>query len=291
MTMKRLGYDVATNDTGDVEITFSLPNGYQHTKEKNFKVGYTAWESGDFYVSWLDPLKNVDELWVPNQYTKSVFQPWVEKEIQVFPHGVDPVWSPKQRERGKKVRYLHIGYPAVRKNLQLAVEGFLEVFGPDSKDAELIIKCYGEHTPPNIPKDDSIKIISETMTTDNLVKLFHSCDVLLYPSMGEGFGMLPLQALATGMPAIVTEGWADYLWLAPKLGVKSLYGEHGEGRRHPGDMFVPDREDFVNKIKQSYEEIDNLQSEYLEISKDIHKHYSWDFVVSEFFKSFENRYI
>ncbi len=40
--------------------------------------------------------------------------------------------------------------------------------------------------------------------------MYHQHDVMIYPTYGEGFGFIPFQALATGMPVISTHEWADY---------------------------------------------------------------------------------
>ena len=49
----------------------------------------------------------------------------------------------------------------------------------------------------------NVRHIKENLTLEHLISLFHYHDILIYPSEGEGFGLIPLQALATGMPVIL----------------------------------------------------------------------------------------
>jgi glycosyltransferase involved in cell wall biosynthesis len=117
----------------------------------------------------------------------------------------------------------------------------------------------------------------------------HEHDVLLYPSWGEGFGLIPLQALATGMPVILTSGWADYDYYMPDLNIKSKLTYNPWQQTHPGKMFKPDFEDFKNKIKYAEENIEMLFDRHYNSALDIHKNWSWEKVVKDHFDSVEAR--
>ncbi len=49
-------------------------------------------------------------------------------------------------------------------------------------------------------------LIDEELTSDELAALYRACDVLVHPYRGEGFAMPVLEAMACGLPAIVTGG-------------------------------------------------------------------------------------
>lgn len=93
------------------------------------------------------------------------------------------------------------------------------MFG-NNPDYQLTIKSHHFHSIRVYDKDgrffnpedlySNIKAINEDYSVEQLVALYHSHDVLIYPSWGEGFGFIPLQALATGMPTICTYDWAQY---------------------------------------------------------------------------------
>src|SRR5262249_29252024 len=49
-----------------------------------------------------------------------------------------------------------------------------------------------------------IEYLSQTLTPDELASLYGSCDCLVQPYRGEGFGLPIAEAMACGVPAIVT---------------------------------------------------------------------------------------
>ena len=51
-----------------------------------------------------------------------------------------------------------------------------------------------------------IVLIDDDLTTEDLAALYRSCDVLVHPYRGEGFAMPVLEAMASALPVIVTEG-------------------------------------------------------------------------------------
>ena len=51
-----------------------------------------------------------------------------------------------------------------------------------------------------------IELIDDELSADELAALYRSCDVLVAPYRGEGFAMPVLEAMACGLPVIVTAG-------------------------------------------------------------------------------------
>jgi hypothetical protein len=76
----------------------------------------------------------------------------------------------------------------------------------------------------------------------DLVKMYYDHDVLIYPSYGEGFGLIPLQALATGMPVVSTYEWAPYRQYLITLEAQTFTSPWFF---HPGKMYTPDYEHLV----------------------------------------------
>ena len=117
-------------------------------------------------------------------------------------------------------------------------------------DVTLVLKDFGangiyrnagrepirEHSPSGaLPR---IVLIDEDLSTDELAALYRACDVLVHPYRGEGFAMPVLEAMACGLPAIVTAGGptdeflpADAGWRIDARPVPVRRGPH----RHAGD--------------------------------------------------------
>jgi glycosyltransferase involved in cell wall biosynthesis len=297
--LTKLGYSVMTNKIpADVEINFIQPHLYQFFDDKSIRVGYTPWEStllpsdeGD----WIEPMQNCHEVWAPNHFTKNVFEENGVKDVKVFSHGVDDTFSPRERSLKYKLRFLHVGHPALRKGLADTIDSFLDLFAGNN-DVELVIKGYKNSDktfkiPDKAYKEPNIKIILDNLNYTQLADLFGSCHVLLYPSWGEGFGLIPLQSMATGMPSIFTSGWADYEYLASDLSIKSSLHKSPWQILHPGEMFKPDLNDFKEKILMVYKNPEHYLREFEIKSHEIHKDWNWLSTVEKFFNEFKGRWV
>src|SRR5204863_3469458 len=63
-----------------------------------------------------------------------------------------------------------------------------------------------------------VELIQDELDTDALVELYRSCDVLVHPYRGEGFAMPVLEAMACGLPVIVTAGGPTDEFCPPEAG-------------------------------------------------------------------------
>jgi glycosyltransferase involved in cell wall biosynthesis len=288
-TMAKLGYPVVTNRKSKVEIAFCHPNFYQFAGDSSYKVGYTAWESTELQHGWEEKISGLDELWVPNSFCKNVFEPYTDKKITVFPHGVSPNFSPQKRKVLDKFIFLHIGFPAIRKNLPETVSAFLELYAGRS-DVELWIKGYDTST--IFTTEKNIKLISGHMTYDQIISLMQSAHALVYPSWGEGFGLIPLQAMATGLPTIITDGWADYQYLTDLVVSSKLHKSPWQDI-HPGMMFKPNFDSLVSNMDDLYKNYEKYSESSYNKTEYIHSEWSWNNKVSkhfqEFFKNFYDK--
>ncbi len=287
-TINETKHKILMDREADVEFNFTHPNFYKFSESpQSVKAGYVAWESTEIQDGWQEIINDkCDELWVPNKFTKDVFSKFYDKEIYVFPHGVDERFTPHRRTVEGPFKFLHIGYPALRKNLPDVVKAFLQLY-KGNMDYHLTIKTYEgaefESEEPNIT------VIGRDMTYSNLIKLMHEHHVFLYPSWGEGFGLMPLQTMATGMPTITTGEWCDYSKYAQDLIISSDLVESPWQKWHPGKQYKPNYDDFVELIKHTVNNYDNLSNNQFDIAPQIHKEYNWNRVVTEHFDNVESR--
>jgi glycosyltransferase involved in cell wall biosynthesis len=164
----------------------------------------------------------------------------------------------------------------------MVLDAFRDAFG-DREDVHLTIKAHYNSTvrgPNNAHPDKAYKnvsVINSELDTDALVDLVHRHHVMVYPSYGEGFGFIPLQAMATGMPTICTEAWAPYKRFLPEeLRLNSFLAASPWEHIHPGKMFHPDHKDLVEKMKYADENFNRLAATAFALAPRIHKEYSWD---------------
>jgi|688.fasta_scaffold13481_12 glycosyltransferase involved in cell wall biosynthesis len=286
-TKHTVGYSLPN---ADLEIFFGHAEDYKYINPKSYKVGYTAWESTQFPSNWIESgnLDIVDEFWVPNKFCKDVFKQYTDKDVHIFRHGLDKTFQPQEREVTDTIKFIHIGYPAYRKNLYDTVNAFLELYS-GRKDVTLTIKGYQHVQLPEFDNEPNINVIGETYTSFEMIKLLKEHHALIYPSWGEGFGLIPLQTLGTGMPSIVSGGWCDYPEYVGELMVKSTLTHNPFTIAHPGFMYKVDYEDLVKTMLYTEKNIETLLPQYYDQAPKIHKEYSWDDIVTEYFDNVAKR--
>lgn len=291
-SLKELGHVVYyQNPKCPVQLNFTQPYTYKLHKGQ-YQIGYTPWESTLIPDKWQEGLNAVDEIWTTSNWCKDVFEENGFKNIKVFPHGIKNIWIPKKRivEDKKPLKFLHIGEPAPRKAGQLVVDTFIKIFG-NNPEYHLTVKAhntssirvYDPHskrerlTSPDIYKN--ITLITEEYSEEQLVKLYHDHHVLVYPSWGEGFGFIPLQALATGMPTICTAAWAHYKNYLGPLALKSELTDEPLPKTvphpHIGKMFKPDADHIEEQMVFAAVNFKAMSGYYFSQAEHIHKEYNW----------------
>lgn len=282
-SLQALGHDVPFKDrTAPVQIHFSQPVWYDFYPEQ-YKIGYTPWESSELPVGWLEEFNALDELWTPSPLIAKWYrEAGVEVPIKVYEHGVDKIWTPKRRRRGDKLKFLHVGEPAPRKGGQMTLDAFREAFG-DRTDVHLTIKAFGrnntrapglERSPQKAYKN--VSLITREYSEEELVFLHHNHDALVYPGWGEGFGLIPIQALATGMPTICTGAWAPYSrFILPELTLSSKLVDSPWPQVHNGKMFEPSYDDLVKAFLSIDSNYDMLAGRSFKNSFNVVTEYDW----------------
>jgi glycosyltransferase involved in cell wall biosynthesis len=138
-------------------------------------------------------------------------------QVRVVYHGVDPIFqenvaSDKVMEFRRRLApdgsrlLLHVGLNAPYKNVE-SVLRVLHVLNNRLAESVRLVKVGHEFTP------SQRKLIEELGLADRIVHLgklersdlavaYHSSDVLLFPSIYEGFGWPPLEAMSAGTPVV-----------------------------------------------------------------------------------------
>ena len=285
-TLNSSGFECNIIDSSaPVAIGMGYPSDYKFYPGQ-YRIGYTAWESTKLKPEWFDIMSNCDEIWATSSWTARVFKKQLGRDdVHVYPHGITHDWTPKERNSYDVFRFLHIGEPQIRKNGQLVVDAFVELFGNDPS-YQLVMKCGGINTTRVYAPDGSIlggpdakysniRILTESLTHKQMIELYHLCNVMVYPSAGEGFGFIPLQALATGMPTISTWQWAEYKdFITIKL--KSSLSESIHEVIHPGLTYNVEKEELKKAMLESVENYRSLHKDALNNVGIIHEKFDWD---------------
>lgn len=177
---------------------------------------FTMWETDVVPPHFRDHLSQFKKVLVPCEHNRVVFSQWHEDVVTV-PLGVDTaLWAPAEQEPNKKLRILAGGSHWIRKGLDAVIRAFLEVNPPN---CELVIKTIPDVI-GEIPalSDPRITVIVDYLSPKLERKLYRSADLFIAASRGEGWGLMPLQAITAGIPTLVsdTSGHREFLHLATR---------------------------------------------------------------------------
>jgi glycosyltransferase involved in cell wall biosynthesis len=181
--------------------------------ETRFRILYTMFESSKIPEDWIEILKLADMVLVPSKWCQKVFQ---ESGIttKVIPLGYnDKVFRYIPRPVRKPFTFLH--YDAFN-----ARKGHFEVFNAFNKafegnpDVKMIFKTTREQisVPLSPSQYPNIEVIYGDVPQQELYNIMERADGFVFPSRGEGFGLTPLEAMATGLPTIIpnAHGMSEY---------------------------------------------------------------------------------
>jgi glycosyltransferase involved in cell wall biosynthesis len=285
LALQRLGHTTPfQNPAAPIGLAFTQPY-YFKFHENQYKIGYTPWESTEPHDGWVDSINQMDEFWTTSDWCLNVFKnAGVKVPMHVFEHGISSDWAPYRRKPGGVLKFLHHGEPATRKCGQMTLDAFSDLFGNDDRYS-LTIKSNGPPTARAKLPDGSIigapdrysnvRINKTALDIQDLVSLYYSHDVLIYPSFGEGFGFIPLQALATGMPVIFNTTWAPYRRFSTGLEISDREVESPWPLIHPGNMLEPSYESLKAQMREVANNFESHLDKAITQAPEIHEQYDW----------------
>jgi starch synthase len=142
---------------------------------------------------------------VPSRYAESTIREFYpHKDIARAPYGVDAeFWTPGQTNKAPgPLRFIYAGHASLRKGTPLLIDAWSKA---KLRDAELVIvgpwilaDSKRRSLPPGIKW-------SPPCSPQALRDQYRKSDVFVFPSFAEGFGLVLLEAMACGLPAIASE--------------------------------------------------------------------------------------
>jgi len=168
-----------------------------------YKIIYTMFESSKMPDDWGEYLRKANLVIVPSEFCRMSMLNQFGIDPVVIPLGYDQeVYKFVKRKRDQRkdpFTFLHYDAFKNRKGWDLILKAFNEEFGK-TDFVKLIFKTTLKQA---VPLDyDNIETIKGDFGNDEMMKLIGKADCFVYPSRGEGFGLPPLEAMATGIPTI-----------------------------------------------------------------------------------------
>jgi glycosyltransferase involved in cell wall biosynthesis len=176
-------------------------------------IAYTMFEADRLPESWVAAINACAACLVPSAWCREVFlENGVSVPITVAPWGVDPdaYWFIDRASvslanaEARPYTFLWSGTPDLRKGWDVAYRAFRFAFG-DRADVQLLMH-FREALPGN-PRftDPNVRALVTKLDLYQWRSLLTHADCFVFPSRGEGWGLPPREAAATGLPTIVTD--------------------------------------------------------------------------------------
>lgn len=180
------------------------------------------------------------------------------------PVHLEPFWDiANERTTDRPIkRFLHVSSCFPRKGVDVLLEAWAKAFSA-SDEVELIIKTF-----PN-PHNDAeaqlaalrkrtsslarVTIVNQDMESEELREFYASADAMVLPSRGEGYNLPALEAMASGLPLIVTAQGGQRDFCGPEQGrlVRYRFARSTSHVQGSHAMWLePDVDDLANALRE-----------------------------------------
>jgi glycosyltransferase involved in cell wall biosynthesis len=298
---------INTSQPDDINISFVAAN--IHEFFKGTIIQWIVFESTRIPEHILQVLHPADQVWVPSTWGKNVLLEHgiARDRIYVVPEGVDgkmfhnfgrKIWTD-----ARPFRFLMIGKYEDRKSFDETLEAFAQTHG-NRPDLELVIKSsYFTNQDQKLQqlrnKIDSlgltnVQVLWGEMTKNQIADLYRSCDVFVFPSKGEGWGLPLIEAAASGMTIITTKysGQTEFLENIPSsvLGVDYVLTDitcpeyqryYPDSTNNWGQWARPDVFSIAACMQAACREYKKLYKNAQKNSGIIRNHHGWDMSVDQ----------
>lgn len=123
-----------------------------------------------------------------------------DKEIEVIHNGVDiDKFHPCPRRQGHKIKVLFCGNLTKRKGANL-----LPKIAAKLEPGIEIIYTQGLRTKYSLPQIENMRNIG-SISYENMPSIYQQADILIFPTVREGFGLAVAEAMACGLPIVATD--------------------------------------------------------------------------------------
>lgn len=178
----------------------------------------TMWEATGVPPGFRENVHEPDTIIVPSEQNRELFSHW-HNNVKKVPLGIDPErWHYTERpEIGAEFVFMTAGQ-GLRKGIDVAVKAFTTVFGefePSAAHPRPVLVVKDRYRMKEVRGND-VREISGTVSPETEVALYGTAHCFLGLARGEGFGLMPFQAMAQGTPTILADahGYAEFAHLA-----------------------------------------------------------------------------
>ena len=211
-----------------INMHIGSPVDYQYMQDHlgGITIGFTPVDYDYIYPIAREVYETIDRIWVPTSWGKKILinNGLSEKKIDVVPEGFDPeVFFSTERKLDKPYfEFITVGKLEDRKGLDILVKAFEKAF--ENEKAVRLHLLIANKFDPNIDYEaflaacgvkhrEKYILYPDIVSTQTIADLYRSCDADVFTTRSEGWGLPIVDAMASGLPTIVTNYSAqtDYI--------------------------------------------------------------------------------
>ncbi|MGH1557080.1 glycosyltransferase [Caulobacter segnis] len=182
--------------------------------------------AGGRAADWAPAFDLVDEVWTPSAFAADAIRKIAPARVKVspapYPLYLNPRPAPDRARFGLPedvvavLMAFDLRSTAQRKNPHAALRAFRAARAATDRPALLICKIVGADLYPetlarlreSVADDPSIRLMTESLSADDMARLTASSDIVLSLHRSEGYGLLLAEAIWLGKPTLAT-GWSS----------------------------------------------------------------------------------
>ncbi|HYB99401.1 MAG TPA: glycosyltransferase [Candidatus Limnocylindrales bacterium] len=243
-----------------------------------------TWEYSLISTPMVEALNRCREVWTPSVFSaEAVRRSGVRMPVEVVPFGVDTTLFTPEGKRfslphDDAFRFLFVGASIYRKGLDVLLAAYARAFRRNEK-VLLVVKDVGVgsnyegHTSgdrvESFAADASnprVAYLDGRLPSASLASLYRSCDVFVSAYRGEGFCLPALEAMASGLPVVVTSGGATDDFVDESVGWRipsrpRYVGRSVYGQPTPEDVYLlePDVTALAELLRECFDRRDEVR--------------------------------
>ena len=236
----------------------------------------------------ISNLKQADLIICPSESATTAFREApIDVPIRVVKFGVDPDQFPYvRREWSSVLKFLHAGVTQFRKGSWMVIDAFLAAF-ESSDSAKLTMASYRAspmYTRMRNEYSSHQNIEFRSDLEDSMLPIYEEHHVYVSPHLSEGFGLMPLEAMATGMPGIVARCSAPQEYFSKDFGWWIEMSEDYVAVEQclpdtAGFWRLPDVRSLTRAMQKAYENRIECKEKGIVASDFIQNNLTWDHTV------------
>lgn len=288
MRQAKAGRPIPQPAVSGTAVVMAFPEWTTVVPRHNRLIAYVWVELDEVEPRWIATLDAVDEVCIGSEHGAEILRrAGLQAPVTVVHHGIAPEYkpAPDDHDRGT-FRFLHL----CAGELAVARKGTAELLSAWDRVAEEIPEGRLTIMTSSAAVRRLVGRLSRSWTVDLLPEgwrppaeqagLYQAHSVLVQPSRAECFGLLGLEALATGLPVVTTTATGHAEWALeggqPRAGIVPVRtGQLAPCAPGPGRAPALYPEDVRRALLSSYYQYGTLRASAVGAASDLAEQWSW----------------